>query len=186
MVHLNTGSLGATPRRVLAAVAGWMYELEGDPVSNVFGPMGHRMEDVRSKAAEFLGARLDEVVLTENTTSGMNAVAQGLSALLKPGDEVLTTNHEHPGGAVCWDYLAKHHGVRIVTIAMPAPVKDKDQVLEIVAKHITPRTRVCSFSHVETITGLRMPLAEIAELTRPREIFLVCDGAAGPGMLKSM
>src|SRR3954452_7995756 len=67
MVHLNTGSLGATPRRVLEAVAGLMYELEGDPVSNVFGPMGHRMEDVRSKAAEFLGAGLDEVVLTENT-----------------------------------------------------------------------------------------------------------------------
>src|SRR3954451_8948816 len=104
MVHLNTGSLGATPRRVLEAVAGCMYELEGDPVSNVFGPMGHRMEGVRSKAAEFLGARLDEVVLTENTTSGMNAVAQGLSGLLKPGDEILTTNHEHPGGSVCWDY----------------------------------------------------------------------------------
>ena len=114
----------------------------------------------------------------------MNAVAQGLSALLKPGDEVLTTNHEHPGGSVCWDYLAKHHGVRIVTIAMPAPVKDKGQVLELVAKHITPRTRVCSFSHVETITGLRMPLAEIAALTRPREIFLVCDGAQAPGMLQ--
>src|SRR3954451_4474138 len=184
MVHLNTGSLGATPRRVLAAVAAWMYELEGDPVSNVFGPMGHRMEDVRSKAAEFLGARLDEVVLTENTTSGMKAVAQGLSGLFKPGDEILTTNHEHPAGSVCWDYLAKHHGARIVTIAMPAPVKDKGQILELVAKHITPRTRVCSFSHVETITGLRMPLAEIAALTRPREIFLVCDGAQAPGMLQ--
>ena len=67
---------------------------------------------------------------------------------------------------------------------MPAPVKDKGQILELVAKHITPRTRVCSFSHVETITGLRMPLAEIAALTRPREIFLVCDGAQAPGMLQ--
>src|SRR5262249_13490472 len=161
----------------LEAVAGWMYELEGDPVSNVFGPMGHRMEDVRKKAAEFLGANLDEVVLTENTTSGMNAFAQGLIEVLRPGDEILTTNHEHPGGSACWESLVRHHGVKIVPIAMPAPVKDQGQVLDLVSGHITPRTRVCSFSHVETITGLRMPLAEIAAITRPRDILLVCDGA---------
>jgi selenocysteine lyase/cysteine desulfurase len=114
----------------------------------------------------------------------MNAVAGALIGILKPGDEVLTTNHEHPGGAVCWDYLVKHHGVKVVTIAMPAPVKDKGQVLDLVAGHITPRTRVCSFSHVETITGLRMPLAEIATITRPKDILLVCDGAQAPGMLR--
>lgn len=184
LVHLNTGSLGATPRRVLDAVAGWMYEVEGDPVSNVWGPLGHQMEEVRRKAAEFLGANLDEVAVTENTTSGMNAVAQGLSTSLKPGDEILTTNHEHPGGAVCWEYLAKRIGVKLVPITMPAPVKDADQIVDLVAKHISPRTRVCSFSHVETITGLRMPLAEIASITRPKEILLICDGAQAPGMLK--
>lgn len=183
-VHLNTGSLGATPRKVLAAVSGWLYEIEGDPVSNVWGSIGNRMEEVRARAAEFLGASLDEVALTENTTSGMNAVALAIAGMMKPGDEVLTTNHEHPGGAVCWDYLVKNHGVKIVTINMPAPARDQEQILQLVREHLTPRTRVCSFSHVETITGLRMPLAEISKLTRPREILLVCDGAQAPGMLQ--
>ena len=183
LIHLNTGTLGAAPRQVLDAIAGWMYELEGDPASNVFGPMGHRMEDVRARAAQFLGAGLDEIVLTENTTSGMNTVAQGLIPNLRPGDEILTTNHEHPGGSVCWEYLTRHHGIKVVRIPMPAPVKDKAQILELVSYHLAPRTRVCSFSHVETITGLTMPLAEIAAITRPREILLVCDGAQAPGML---
>jgi selenocysteine lyase/cysteine desulfurase len=53
-----------------------------------------------------------------------------------------------------------------------------------VQDHITPRTRVCSVSHVETITGVVLPLAEIAAITGPREILLVCDGAQAPGMLK--
>ncbi|MFI5457236.1 MAG: aminotransferase class V-fold PLP-dependent enzyme [Isosphaerales bacterium] len=184
LVHLNTGTIGATPRPVIDAVAGWMYQLEGDPASNVFGPLGARMEDVRAKAAEFLGCRLDEVVLTDNTTTGMNAVAQGIGRLLRKGDEVLTTNHEHPGGSVCWEYLAKHQGVKIVRIPMPAPIKDKGQILQLVQDHLTPRTRVCSFSHIETITGLKLPLADIAALTRPRDILLVCDGAQAPGMLK--
>jgi len=184
LVHLNTGTIGATPRPVIDAVAAWMYQLEGDPASNVFGPLGARMEDVRAKAADFLGCRLEEIVLTDNTTTGMNAVAQGIGRLLRPGDEVLTTNHEHPGGSLCWEYLAKHQAVEIVQIPMPAPVKDKGQILQLVQDHLTPRTRVCSFSHVETITGLQMPLADIAALTQPRDILLVCDGAQAPGMLK--
>lgn len=184
LAHLNTGSLGATPRCVLDGIAGMLYQLEGDPVSNVFGPMGYRMDAVRAKAAELLGAATDEVTVIENTTSGMNFVAQSLIRHLKPGDEILTTNHEHPGGAVCWEFLAKYHGVKIVTLTMPAPVRDKAQILELVQNHITPRTRVCSFSHVDTITGMRMPIAEISAITRPKEIFLVCDGAQAPGMIK--
>lgn len=40
-----------------------------------------------------------------------------------------------------------------------------------------------SISHINTTTGLRMPVAEIAAMTRPRDILLVCDGAQAPGML---
>ena len=39
----------------------------------------------------------------------MNWVAQGLS--FQPGDRVLTTNQEHPGGRACWDYVARRYGV---------------------------------------------------------------------------
>ena len=184
LVHFNTGSLGATPRRVLEAMSGWMYQLEGDPVSNVFGPLGYRMEQVRAKAATLLGASLDEMLIVENTTSAMNHVALSLAKHLKPGDEILTTNHEHPGGAVCWEYLVKNLGVKLVQIPMPAPVKDQAQIIQLVSDHLTPRTRICSFSHVDTITGLQMPLKEISLLTRPREIFFVCDGAQAPGMLQ--
>jgi selenocysteine lyase/cysteine desulfurase len=184
LVHLNAGTLGCVPRRVLDEVASLASEIEGDPASNVFGEIGHRMEDVRARAAAFLGATLDEVALLENTTSGMNAVALGIAHELRPGDEILTTNHEHPGGQVCWEYLAKHQGVKVVPIAMPAPARDKAQILQLIQDSITSRTRICSFSHVETITGLVMPLAEIAAITGPRGILLVCDGAQAPGMLK--
>jgi selenocysteine lyase/cysteine desulfurase len=139
------------------------------------------MDEVRAHAAAFLGASADEVVLTRNTTEGMNAVAQGMD--LRPGDQILTTNHEHPGGSLCWEHVARRTGAEIVKIEMPAPVRTADQVVALVQAHLTPRTRVCSFSHVCTVTGLVMPLAAIAEVTRPRGIVLVCDGAQAPGQL---
>jgi isopenicillin-N epimerase len=39
-------------------------------------------------------------------------------------------------------------------------------------------------SHVNTVTGMIMPFAEIARITQPKGIFLVADGAQAPGITK--
>ena len=179
--HFNTGSCGAAPKAVTEAVARYSHELEGDPVRNTFGGLGSGMEDVRRLAAEFLGADVTEIALTRNTTEGMNGVATGID--WEPGDEVLTTNHEHGGGMVCWQHVRKHRGVVVKYLKMPTPLRDKDEFLDLLERHLTPRTRVCSLMDVDTITGLRYPLADVARITRPRGVLLVCDGAQSPGML---
>lgn len=179
--HMNCATIGATPRPVVSTFVSHLWETEGDPQEQVFGAPHLRMDDVRAHAAAFLGASPDEVVLTRNTTEGMNAVAQGMD--LRPGDQILTTNHEHPGGSICWEHLARRSGAEIVKIEMPPAVGSAEEVVALVEAHLTPRTRVCSFSHVCTITGLVMPLAAIAEVTRPRGVLLVCDGAQAPGQL---
>jgi len=181
LIHLNCGSAGATPRLVVDAVAGCLRELESDPVHQLYGPMGQAMEAVRRHAAAFLGADESEVAITRNTTEGMNLIASGLR--LKAGDEVLTTTHEHSGGMSCWQYLAERDGVSIVQVKMPAPPKDKAEILQLVSDAITPRTRVCSVSHVTMATGLQMPIRDIAAIVRPKGILLVVDGAQAPGML---
>ena len=177
LVHFNCGSIGAMPRVVIDAVCGQVRRYEANPYDGAFD----NAVAVRKKAADFLGAAIDEVALTRNTTEGMDCVATGLH--LKEGDEVLTTNHEHGGGMICWQYLVKHHDVRMRYLKLPKIVKDTAQILELVEQNITERTRACSFSHVDTITGMQMPLAAISALTRPKGILLICDGAQGPGML---
>jgi len=181
IVHLNNGSIGPSPRIVTETIVDALGQLEVDPYHNTWGGLAAGMEDVRRHAAQFIGAELDEVCLVRNCTEGMNLISTGLD--LEPGDEVLTTNHEHGGGMVCWQFLREHRGVKINYLKMPNPVRDKQQLLQVIEQHLTPRTRVCSFMHVDTITGLQMPLAEIAELTRPRKILLVADAAQTPGML---
>jgi len=182
LVHLNCGSVGCTPRLVLDAECSYMRQIEGNPLGNTWGGVGEGMEQARASAAALVGAGLDELAFTRNTTEGMNAIAAGLD--LEPGDQILTTNHEHGGGMACWQQLRQHRGVEVVPMQMPTPLRDKGQLLQLIEDHITPRTRVCSFMHIDTITGLMMPMADIAAITRPRDIILVCDGAQVPGMLQ--
>ena len=48
---------------------------------------------VQRAAAEYVGGQPDEVALTDSTTQGLALIYNGLT--LKPGDEVLTTTHDH-------------------------------------------------------------------------------------------
>jgi selenocysteine lyase/cysteine desulfurase len=181
LVHFNTGSVGAAPRVVTDSVSAYMSQLEADPIHNVWGGLGDKAEEVRTRAAEFIGADVTEMVITRNTTEGMNQIATGID--LDPGDEILTTSHEHGGGVCCWEHLQRHRGVRINYMKMPNPVQNKEEFLRVFEQHLTPRTRVVSLMHIDTITGMVYPLADVAKITRPKGILLVCDGAHSPGML---
>jgi selenocysteine lyase/cysteine desulfurase len=179
LVYLQTGSLGPTPRPVMQrSIAAWQ-ELELDPVYYGYGPQEKAMDAVRAKAAGFLGCKTEELVLTRCTTEGMNWVAQGLS--LESGDRVLTTDQEHPGGRVCWDYVARRYGVAIDVVEIPPGENDAPAIVDRFAKRITPQTKVLSFSHLLTSTGLRMPVAELSALARTRGCMAVVDGAQAVG-----
>lgn len=180
ITYFNCGTLGPSPRQVLeAATAAWR-RLAANPAEVGFGPMLDEAEGVRAKAAAFLGCAVDEIVLTHSTTDGMNLLAQGLD--LRAGQRVLTTDHEHPGGSLCWDYLARTRGIVIDRVALPAPAADPGEVLDRFARKLTPETRVISVSHVTFSTGLQLPLAALARLAGEERLLLV-DGAQAPAGL---
>lgn len=181
-VYMNNGSLGPSPGYVLNETCKAWLELEQDPVSQGFGPLLKRADKVRDKAAAFLGCTRDEISVTRNTTEAMNTIAQG--AELQKGDRVLTSDHEHPGGAVCWEYYAKRRGVVIDRIHLPVPPQSADQVVRLIQEKLKKETAIVSISHVTFTTGLRMPIEKIAEVVRASGSLLVVDGAQAPGALQ--
>ena len=181
LVYLNTGSLGPTPVPVLdRTVAAWK-ELERNPALHGYSRATAAMDDVRARAATFINCKTTELVLTRCTTDSMNWVAQGL--VWSAGDRVLTTDQEHPGGRVCWDYVARRHGVGVDEVRIPPGENDVRALIDRFAAAITPRTRVVAFAHLLSSTGLRMPVAELSALARSRGCIVVVDGAQAVGAI---
>ncbi|HEX2691493.1 MAG TPA: aminotransferase class V-fold PLP-dependent enzyme [Kofleriaceae bacterium] len=181
LAYLQTGSLGPSPRPVVERALAVWKQLEGNPSMHGYGELQKGMEVVRGKAAALLGCKLDELVLTNCTTEGMNWVAQGLS--LAQGDRILTTDQEHPGGRVGWDFVAKRYGAAIDVVAIPPGENDAGVIVERFTKAITPRTVALSFSHVLSSTGLRMPVAELSALARKANAIAIVDGAQAVGAI---
>jgi selenocysteine lyase/cysteine desulfurase len=157
-------------------------QLEMDPVSENWGPLGNQMELVRKKVADFINADVQEVLLTRNTTEGLSLIGQSLD--LAKGDEILTTTLEHGGGEVGLEFLQKTKGAVIKKIELPMPTQSVEEVVKTIEKNITPKTKLVMLSHVNTVTGMLMPFSEIAKITQPKGIYLVADGAQAPGLTK--
>jgi selenocysteine lyase/cysteine desulfurase len=179
LAYLQTGSMGPTPRPVFDRTVAVWHELERDPTALGYGPLEAGMEDVRAKAARLLGCGLHELVITTSTTEGVNWVAQGVA--LAPGDHILTTDQEHPGNRVGWDFVARRYGAVIDVVAIPAGENDAAAIVERFTRQLTPRTRVVTFAHVLSSTGLRMPVAELCALARRAGCIALVDGAQAVG-----
>lgn len=183
LTYLNTGTLGPCRRETIEASMRAWEELESLPVK-FYGLFGAEelAEKTRMSAARFLGCDLSEMLITNSTTSGMNAVAQGLR--LKAGDRILATDQEHAGGLHCWEYLEKYHGVHIDKVAIPQNENDIQVILAKISNAIKKKTKVITVSHVFSSTGLRMPIKEISSLARRRGVLCIVDGAQAVGAIK--
>ena len=183
LTYLNTGTLGPCRRDTIQESKKAWEELESLPVK-FYGKWGAESlaERTRTIAARFLGCDIGEILITTSTTNGMNAIAQGLR--LKAGDRILTTDQEHGGGLLCWNYFAKYYGVAIDTINIPPGENNAESILNRINGSIRNETRLISVSHVFSSTGLRMPVAEIASLARSKGILCIVDGAQAAGAIK--
>jgi selenocysteine lyase/cysteine desulfurase len=182
LTYLNTGTLGPCRRDTIEESLKMWEALESLPVK-FYGKSGAETlaEKTRGIAAKFMGCDVSEMLITNSTTNGMNAIAQGLQ--LKAGDRILTTDQEHGGGLLCWNYFAKYYGVIVDKINIPPGEHNAELILKGVNDNLRKKTKLISISHVLSSTGLRMPIAEISTLARANGALCIVDGAQAAGAI---
>lgn len=172
--YLNAGTLGPLSRATLRATE------ERNRFDHELGRGGKRWFEsvlalrarVRERLAAEIGAPPDRLALTSSTTDGCNIVLAGLG--LGPGDEVVTTDSEHPG--LLAPLAVTGARVRVAEVTT-RPAAD---ALETIAAEITPRTRLLALSHVLWTTGQVMPVHELA---RETGLPVLVDGAQSVGAI---
>jgi selenocysteine lyase/cysteine desulfurase len=184
-VYLNNGTVGSSPAPVLRAVFESYQKSEmldeADPED--YPIWGYAAwNQFRDPLAEFVGCSRNEIALLRNATEANSYIANGVD--LKPGDEVLMTDQEHPGGEQPWNLKAKRYGIVVKKVTLPKPVPNAAAVLNLFNDAITPKTKVIFFSHITTVTGVVLPARELAALARSKGILSAVDGAHVPGMMK--
>ena len=181
VVFLNHGSFGACPKRVFDDYQRWQLELERQPVEFLGRRITTLLAEARAKLAEYVGAATDEVVYFPNPTTAINMVARSLN--LKPGDEILTTEHEYGAMDRTWRFVCNKTGARYIHHPIRLPVTSHEEFVEAFWAGTTERTRAIFISHITSPTALIFPVQEICRRAREAGLLSVVDGAHAPGQI---
>lgn len=191
-LYLNHGTVGVTPRRVLAAQQVIRDEIERQPSRFMLrelteidmgarNPGPPRMRAAAEVVGAFVGARGDDLAFVDNATTGMNAVLRSLT--LRPGDEILLTDLGYGAVTNIARFVARERGATVKTVEIPYPLHDPGEASSAIAAAIGPRTRVAVVDHITSESALLLPLAEIAARCRARGVPVLVDGAHAPGAI---
>lgn len=191
ITYLNHGTVGATPQRVLAAQQAIRDEIERQPARFLLRELADvkqfpmrarpRMRVAAEAVAAFLGARAQDLGFVDNATTGCNAVLRSLN--LKPGDEILVTDHGYGAVTNAAIYAARRAGASVRTAALPYPRFEPGAIVEAVVSALSPRTRIAVVDHVTSGSALILPVAEIAARCHAAGAAVLVDGAHAPGAL---
>jgi L-cysteine/cystine lyase len=174
-LYLNTGTFGPLPACVIQAMQERLDRewRNGRLGAEAFESMGVIYQEARTKVAHLLNAREDEIALTDNTGEGLNIISFGID--WHPGDEVITTNHEHTSLLAPLYQLRDRFGI-VIRFADLGPNADSP-VLEAITDLVTPRTRLISISHVTWTTGAVLDIHEVGRMGHEMGIPVLIDGA---------
>lgn len=175
LIYLNAANVCPASRLVLDRHLEYLRDFHSNPSFQNRDKYVPMRESLRAKVARMLRVSADEIAVTRNTSEGSNIIVKGVD--LKPGDEVLITDHNHPSNNDSWRVRARRDGfvVKSLPVAIPAPSAEK--LVSDFARAITPRTRVIAITHVTSTTGIQYPAREIAALARKHDIYVHLDGA---------
>ncbi|MFL2815044.1 MAG: cysteine desulfurase [Candidatus Puniceispirillales bacterium] len=137
-----------------------------------------KYEDVRIKAANFLGAAdHNEIIFGSGATQLLNLVANSWGRkFLKLDDEIIITIADHHANIVPWQLVAQQTGAKIRAVSV-----DDDGNFDIndLEKMITEKTKIISVPHVSNVLGTIFPVKEISKLAHKVNAICVVDGCQG-------
>ena len=175
LIYLNAANVCPASRLVLDRHLEYLRDFHANPSFQNRDKYEGMRESLRGKVARMLRVSLDEIAITRNTSEGSNIIVKGVD--LKPGDEVLITDHNHPSNNDSWRVRAQRDGFVVRSLPVPIPAPSAEKLLSDFERAITPRTRVIAITHVTSTTGIQYPAREIAALARKRGIYMHLDGA---------
>jgi selenocysteine lyase/cysteine desulfurase len=192
-IHLASFLLVSHPAPVAEAIERFRRKIDADPLwieAAAFSDReGRPFASVKQALADYVGGAPDEICLTPNTTTGLAMVYHGLR--IRRDQEILTTEHEHYSHHESIRLAAERAGcgVRYVRQYDRAAEADATAVVERTARAIRPATRAVGVTWVHSSTGVKLPLAAIADAVRRANrgradadrCLLIVDGVHGFG-----
>ncbi|HET9424270.1 MAG TPA: aminotransferase class V-fold PLP-dependent enzyme [Gemmatimonadaceae bacterium] len=130
---------------------------------------------VRDKLAALAGCTPEELIITRNTTESLDTVISGYD--WKAGDEAVMAEQDYGAMRDQFRLMARRYGMTPISVSLPVDPRSDDEIVQLYANAITPRTRLLMICHMVNITGHILPVRKIADMAHAKGVDIMVDGA---------
>lgn len=185
LVYFDSGATAQKPAEVIDAIREYYVHSTANVHRGVYDLADKSTalwEESRMTIAQFVGAGVDELVLTRNTTEAINGVAYGWGERAVGSDDtIMVSGMEHHANLVPWQELVhrKQAHLEILPVDMAGQVDLPD--LEVLLQNKT--VKLVAITHVSNVLGSVVDVQAIAQLIkrvnrdRGTKTRLLVDGA---------
>lgn len=175
LVNLNNGGVSPAPAIVQEAMKRHLDYSNEAPVYTMWRILEPQREGVRKRLARAFKCAPEEIALTRNASESLQICQLGLD--FKSGDEVLTTNQDYPRMITTFRQRERREGIKLKLFSIPIPAEDPKKIVELFEQNITPQTKAILMSHMINITGQILPVQQVVQMARKKNVPVIVDGA---------
>ncbi len=186
LVYLDSSNSAQKPISVIKSLDNF-YKNEFSNVGRSIHALAvnatNKFEETRTNVKKFINATSnEEIVFTKNATESINLVAATFGQNnIQSGDEILITELEHHSNYIPWHYLRETKKA----IIKFAPINDDgDIIIEKFKELITSKTKIIAITHLSNVTGTIVPIREIVEIAKKKNIPVLVDGCQSAPHIK--
>jgi selenocysteine lyase/cysteine desulfurase len=128
-----------------------------------------------AQLADLLNCSAEEVAITRNTTESLDTIIGGYP--WQEGDEAVWAAQDYGAMRHMFEQVEKRFGVVNKVISIPNHPKSDDEIVQLYANAITPKTKLLMVCHMINITGHILPVRKICDMAHSKGVEVMVDGA---------
>ena len=178
LVYLDNAATSQTPQQVIDAIVDYYQNYNANihrGVHTLSQEATDKYEQARLKIQKhFNAAKSYEIIFTSGTTHSINLVANGFSALIQKGDEVIVSAMEHHSNIVPWQMLCERTGAILKVIPMN---QEGELLMDAYKELLSNKTKLVFCNHISNALGTINPIEEIIDKAHKVGAAVLIDGA---------
>lgn len=174
-INLENGYYSMQAQEVLERFIGHVRDVNLEASHYMRTRQYPNKEAVRTRLAALAGCAPEELIITRNTTESLDTVIGGFD--WKEGDEAVMAAQDYGAMLDMFKLQARRYGMVNRVVSLPIDPSSDDEIVQLYANAITPRTRLLMVCHMVNITGQILPVRKIADMAHARGVQVMVDGA---------
>lgn len=185
LIYFDNAATSQTPKQVIDCIVDYYSNYNANIHRGVHAlaqEATEAYEGARIKIQRFFNAaKAHEIIFTSGTTHSINLVANGFTAFLNKGDEVLVSAMEHHSNIVPWQMLCQRTGATLKVIPMN---NEGELLMDSYQNLLSDKTKLVVCNHVSNALGTVNPIQELISLAHEVGAAVLIDGAQSSPHIK--